>query len=570
MATYNWSIRPGIKNIYGIVVLGTDNEDSPEVSGCVYIALFGNDKIGNGSRLRPFKTWEAAKAKGYNGYNVVFASGVYRGLSGISSAFADGDVTIDNSVIAPDNYIGDRLNGFKINSVVPVGFYTPSVNNFIELNGSNASISQGGNGFKGNLIKNGHQIYFEGGRELINVAGCGNNTIINCTKVIIGNGGEGLDGNYNKAAYFSLFSNCNIEFQEVPAYFDYAFFHNCRFKWATSSDDYAIINTLDDLLAFIYDLYPSYKGAKNCKFGDPKFNNPDIGDYSLAFDSPAKNVSYLGTYVGAKSIGYPIKAKAMEVDGGFDFSTNVNLTIADDSLTLTNPEIDASIESKVISNITGRELAEAPIFGFNADRNGQYIDSISDLSNALIGVGTDLEALTPYLVEGAAIVIDGAVIQPGERFTTNDVVTFTSDGGGVCREILEAPQKHTIMARFSNGGVSKSVGDALVAGNWYYPITGTINYNGIDYTEKAFRALDTNSFTTPDGGTLIEAFTNEAYQHYEPGIVFSSNNIGNVKTGAILRGNGDPDYIRGVGFEFPINARFIQLKYIIRVKNLKP
>ncbi|RQO66843.1 hypothetical protein DBR40_21560 [Pedobacter sp. KBW01] len=570
MATYNWAFRPNVSNKYNFYIPDTPDDVRPD--GFVYIALFGNDATGNGSRLKPYRS--AAPVQ--DTYDIaIFGSGTYRDIYFINGGIiGDGNVVIDgyllNWAVSPSfwtaNFYNIRFRNINTFSNYFRGGYADCVfENCAALDnpGDNGRPSKNTVWVNDSLSMvpyNRHKIH----QSVLNVNN--NTTFVN---VHISLFGEGVLG----GAIDMIFSGCYIHVPIASA-LTTCIFHNCKFNFngdVENPDQYLVYETIEELKEAHQLAFPNQAiNFDKCIIGDPKFNNPIIGDFSLAFDSPAKNMSYFGTYIGARSIACPIKARAVETDGDFDFSTAQNLTIEDNSIILTNPEINASIETVVKANLPGRELAEAPIFGFNADRNGQYIDSIADLSNVLIGVGTDLEALTPYLVEDAAIVIDGAVIQPGERFTTDAVVTFTSDGGGVCREILEAPQRHTIMARFGNGGAIKSIGDALVAGNWYYPITGTINYNGIDYIGKAFKAIDTNSFTSPDGGTLIEAFTDEAYQHYQPGIAFSSNNIGNVRTGAILRGNGDPDYIRGVGFEFPINARFIQLKYTIRVKNLKP
>jgi hypothetical protein len=64
----------------------------------------------------------------------------------------------------------------------------------------------------------------------------------------------------------------------------------------------------------------------------------------------------------------------------------------------------------------------------------------------------------------------------------------------------------------------------------------------------------------------------EVYQHYEPYSRPLSNNAGDSRAGAIVRGNGDPAYVRGgVGVkEFPINAKYMQFRYHLKAGNLKP
>ena len=201
-----------------------------------------------------------------------------------------------------------------------------------------------------------------------------------------------------------------------------------------------------------------------------------------------------------------------------------------------------------------------------------YIDSIPDLDTVVKNAGDTLTVTASYLVETGALTYNSALYQPGDRLTTVvGQTTFTTSTSGTLREILEAPERHTIMARFSDGGSSVSVGDALVSGNWYYVASGSVTYDSVVYNAgSGFKAIDTNSFS--GSGSVIVALSTETFQHYEPGIQPTTNNTGDARTGSIIRGNGDPAYVRG-GYgiqEFPINAKFIQLYYIINVSNLKP
>jgi hypothetical protein len=336
---------------------------------------------------------------------------------------------------------------------------------------------------------------------------------------------------------------------------------------------YTQVNTIADLRDAHLAAYPSGIAFNfpGCITDDPLFNNYPIGDYTLQFSSPAKNLSYFGTYVGACSIARPLKARATESAGDFEFSSAVNLTIADDSLTLTSSAADARIDTNVIVNVLGRELASFPAYGFNADRNGQYIDSIADLATSVRSPGDTLTVPASYEVGDGAIVYNGNAYQAGTRLTTvAGQTTFTSVSSGVLREVMEAPERHTIMARFSDGGSAVTAGTALDTGYYYYVQSGTVNYNGTDFTSgKLFKAADTNPFS--GSGTVITAFGTESYQHYEQGTKPTSNNTGDSRTGSIIRGNGDPAYVRGGPgvTEFPINSRFIQIRYMIKVNNLK-
>lgn len=576
MATYNWSYRPNVPNKYqsdtreysGFLV--AESNDSVRPNNCCYVALFGNDDSGNGSRIKPYRSI----AKGISVTNrLIIGSGTWR----------------ENCVFNADYFLyGDGDVIFDLNFVVEIGFNPSGRGRYFDMkvvNNLNSSwsidfgpmffncildnyrfaFSQRNDRFlymvfQNCVLSNFHSTYDKlilPSTERRQVGAYTNNTFVNIRNLCFEES-AGLRSIIN-----SIHDNCDISFLGDPL-IDYCLFHKCRYRFG-SLDDFISINSKEDLISFVKSVYPNNNSFQNCVFKDPKFNNPIIGDYSLAFDSPAKNMSYFGTYIGAQSIGYAIKANV--AGGDFDLSTNTNLIFSDNSIVLANPTSEGSIESNVIANIMSRELSNAPVFGFYADRNGQYLDATEDLSAATISVGTNLISNTPYLVENAAITYNGAVIQPGERFTTTDVLSFASASNGSCREILEAPQRHTILARFSDGGTVLTSGTALAVGAWYYA-NGPVNYEGVAYTNQVFKAISTNPFT--GSGNVILAMADEAYQLYEPGIKFTSNNAGNTRTGTIIRGNGDPLYERGLEKEFPINAKFIQFRYIIKVNNLRP
>lgn len=144
-------------------------------------------------------------------------------------------------------------------------------------------------------------------------------------------------------------------------------FYCCNFKFASGSggalypsvpSGYIYLTNTDTLQSNYATAFPTITNTfTGCNFGDPKFNNSAICDFSLAFDSPAKNLSYFGTYVGSRSITYPIKASVSESSGNFEFASSVNLIIADDSIQLINTALDAQIDTNVIVNTIGRNLA---------------------------------------------------------------------------------------------------------------------------------------------------------------------------------------------------------------------
>jgi len=583
-ATYNWAYRPGVTNKYGFTVpAGADNV---RPTGWCYVALFGNDTTGNGSRQYPFKT--ITKAASLGNIHIVIGSGVYRESSTISSfswsssnsLIGDGDVVIDISFIT-NLYSGTifegticnlRIKGNGVGCKVVTGDMRYVQLYDVVFDNVGTSISN----FWPDLTQNcifiniGNQ-NFQSSERTVKML---NNTFINCNNITL----NAFSG-YTLSA--SIFYNCNISGNACGAVIEYSCFYGINWKlngtanggslYPSIPSGYLYYSTINNLQSAHLSLFGT-NGFNGCIVSDPLFNNFNIGDYSLSFSSPAKNLSYFGTYAGAKSIGYPIKANATESTGSFDFSTNVNLSVNNDSITLVDPTQNGSIKTKMIINSAGRQIQRFPIYGYNSDRNGQYIDSISDLDTTVKNAGDILTIPASYIVETGAITYNSAIYQVGDRLTTVSGQTiFTTSTSGTLREILEAPERHTIMARFSDGGNSVNAGDALIPGYWYYVVTGNVTYNSVAYnTGDGFKAVDTSAFT--GSGSVILALSTELFQHYEPGIQPTSNNTGDTRTGSIIRGNGDPAYVRG-GYgvqEFPINAKFIQLYYIINVANLKP
>lgn len=536
-ATYNWAYKPGVVNKYGIVINASSDIVAP--SNAVYVALFGNDNSGNGSRQYPYRT--LTKAISTNPNNIVIGSGTYRELAVIStesssiSFIGDGEVIIDisylgslfsaNSLYANSRLLNLQILGNGSSKFTLNAWQSGLTNQDVHFNGS----------FIGPNIRNINSLFlnciFENYSGFVGYGSANQgNHIENCTFINCNNVQFSSSAN-NFPITNCLFYNCNLSatLNTDIAAIRYCLFFQCNFKltaglgnggtlYPSVPYDYIYYETIADLQS-AYALLYSTLSFTGCTIDDPNFNNVNIGDYTLSFNSPAKNLSYYGTYVGALSIAQCLKIRAIEAAGDFDFSTAVNVTIADDSITLTNPALDAVIETKIIQNTLGRQLKSMPIVGFNADRNGQYIDSIADLDVVTKAAGDILPIPASYLVENGSITYNAAVYTAGQRLTTvTGQTTFTTTTGGALREILECPQRHTIEMK---------LGD-------------------------------------------VQPFTTEAFNHFEPGITPTTNNVGDSRIGAIVRGNGDPAFVRGVAVEFPVNSKYIKIRFTIRANNLKP
>ncbi|GGH03766.1 hypothetical protein [Mucilaginibacter phyllosphaerae] len=533
-ATYNWAYRPGVANKYGIEI--SPSADDVRPPDACYVALYGNDDTGNGSRQKPFRTIVYANRIVSGSNIIIVGGGVYREsglvLGNSIKLVGDGDVTFDVS------FTGSTILGSTRNWVYNISF-TGSGSSRIGNNGDTAATftdcnfngcapvqTDGGDTVAGQNLINCILSNFFGELTIANNKLCKSCTFYKCGNLTIKNTAETSP----PTSYNNIFSHCNISTNSATINTQYALFFKCNFKfpalgtgggvYPTVPIGYNNYATIELLQAAFTSAYPSAVNPfSKCVIADPVFNNSAIGDFTLNFSSPAKNLSYFGTYLGARSIAYGLKIRALEANGDFDFSTAVNCTIADDSITLTNPNIDAVIETKVIENTLGRELKSIPNICFNADRNGQYIDSIADLSATTILAGDILTIPATYLVEYGGVNYNSAIYTAGQRFTTvTGQNIFTTTTGGVLREILEAPQRHTVEMRLSD----------------------------------------------------VQPFTTEAFNHFEFGLPPKTNNANNSRNGEIIRGNGDPGYIRNSNNEFPINAKFIKLRFTIRANNLRP
>jgi len=561
-ATYNWSIRPGVKNRYGINIPFSEDWERPG-GEFAYFANWGSDEKGNGSRMYPFKTPN-------NGYYGILASGVYRGLQTFF-CYADGNVILDNEVVGGDLYLPFNF-GAKIRSGYSVSV---SQAKYTEVRVKARLYTGGVGNHQYNIYETGKSsnmsISVYAKNYALELPNSGNNTFVNSRVIIQPDEHNHVLNN----GYFSIFDNCEIEFYGLIPRLDYCLFNNCKFRMAyVEGEQFQEFDAIDDLITWLESKTDGVEllGWKNCAFGDPKFNNAEIGDYTLAFDSPAKNMHYNGTFIGAKPIAVPLKITDNETESGLDLSTANNLTIGPNTAKLTDRNLAASIESKPIVNLAGRRILSLPTFGYNADRNGEYIDSTPDLSNVHIQAGEILQDGTPYLVVGGSIVYNGEILPDDSRFVSSrqNAGTFSTVVDAYLVEILEAPARENVECRFSNGATTTiSAGTSLEVGAWYYVEQGEVSYNSIAVAMgKCLKCVEGQLLFT-GAGVLRKIFDlTSPWNYFEINQPLTSNNEGDFPTGAIVRGNGDRNFDRSKPFK--IYHKFSQVRYTIQPNNLAP
>jgi len=239
-ATYNWAYKPGVVNKYGININSSDEDTRP--SNAVYVALYGNDLTGNGSRHYPYRTiGHALSLYGVSTY--ILGSGTYReyilsgGGYGINFV-GDGEVIFDIA------YNGVMFAGAA--SLQSLSLYNIKIKGIgdsylVAVNGNNNVIRDcvfdGAAPARMGLISAGDTTFqfvntvfanYVGvfGYNLYNgLGGVNNCTFINMNVVQV--------GKYSA----SVFKNCNISINGIGAvgYPRYCLFFHCNFSFKCNS-----------------------------------------------------------------------------------------------------------------------------------------------------------------------------------------------------------------------------------------------------------------------------------------------------------------------------------------------
>jgi len=567
----NWKYVTG-SVVNGITIASVANEQTKPSNAC-YIAKWGNNTTGNGSRDRPYLTITFAYSTiGVNVSQIfVIGSGVYRGES-INIA---GNATSASKTFVGDGFVeinGTGLNNFFTDYLfldVYVMFIDIIFKNYVRIVESNFS---GGGYPKGSVncryINTSTDIVM--GSSIINntFMGCSivsiefggnfqpsnfskqirNNTFVNCKNVFIGKGTNNSSPTYTVwAEIYNVFKNCNIQYQQAT-YTDYNLYHNCNFRFNNTAGTQPSLLPEDAGNTYIPSGWignptgsrpttPAAIQAGQVAAGfagkgfansivqtdyptDPNFNNISLLDFTLKPTSPARNLAYEGTFVGAKSVGTPLKFRLVEGNGDWLNSASSNLTIIDDSATLTNSANTATIESNVVDLGKDKVLRAISMLGLLGDRNGEWVDSSTDLDSVTTASGSNLLiANQSYVVETGTITYNSVLYQVGQKFAViSGTLDYTPTGGGVVRRIIEAPNRVCYEMRISS-----------------------------------ISAVDCSA---------------QSYFKYEFEVQPTVNRVGNVGSGAITLGNGEITFNRTPANVFLVSARWIQIRLNVQNNNL--
>lgn len=556
----NWKITTGYSITYenqigaptynsGIFTIPSSVNEQTPPSNVFYIAKWGNDITGNGSRDRPFLTIAKGTANSTTIRLVVIGTGVYRescsviNSVGQSNIFvADGNVTIEGTGI--NNFLSNAQGGYTF-----IGF---KITNFLNIGGGGAQycvalqscvVSNILGVVENRSLTSNNNIYYNINRFFDNTANgmtaqafsryLQKNTFVNIKNVEFL-----LPANVPFGSIYNIFKNCNIQYRAATRA-DYNLYHNCNFRFNATAGTQPTGLPEDSGNTYIPSGWMTTRpttpaeiqagqvaagfagvGFANSLVTDPLFTNIALADFTLQPTSPARNLAYEGAFVGAKSVGTPLKFRLVEGQGDFKFSSNVNLTIVDDSATLTNSASTATIESNVIDLGKDKVLRALSMLGLLGDRNGEWVDSSTDLDSVTTASGSNLLiANQSYIVETGTITYNAVLYQVGQKFAViAGTLDYTPTGGGVVRRIIEAPNRVCYEMRISS-----------------------------------ISAVDCEA---------------QSYFKYEFDTQPTVNRVGNSGSGAITLGNGEITFNRTPANIFLVSARWIQIRLFVQNNNL--
>jgi hypothetical protein len=542
MGVLDWTIRGGEKfttpnSNTGTVYTIPTVADNIRPSNAVYLARWGNDTTGNGSRMYPFKTTQKAKDT-LSANNIIIIDKNYiiqeeNWDIGSINAMFDGMGLVDatGKTYAISSHSAHLHNAIVKNAIYFSALMRFSLTNVVIQNVSKITTDINGSSgyipiFKFVIFDN---IYGTDNIMCIPgaVVGSTNITIINNLDIKF----KSVQPYYNITRKWQkcIIKNSNITFIDTFEFAD-TVFHNCNFRFGTTNttnpttlpNNGTTVPTGFEHITDINILRTRYEAAfgttnsfPNCIIADPKFNNEAAKDYTLAFDSPAKNLGYDGLFAGARGVA---KSQAATTQ----IYTN-NIQVVGGKASLVNDTIPGTVRFPIVDLGKVSEIRRINFNGGHAARNGIYVDSVKDLAAVETLPGETLTVGSYYVVEQGPVTYNSVVYPIGSTLLsvsggTNSVSTT---GGGVVRKIENNPMRTAVKIKFS---------DTL--------------------------------------GTTAH-FDSLTWHHYNLDEKPTANRQGDVGTGIILRGNGDPAFDQTPAKVFPVFARYYQIEADIKPGNLK-
>lgn len=303
---------------------------------------------------------------------------------------------------------------------------------------------------------------------------------------------------------------------------------------ATSADR---INNLRTRAALVYggvasDYFP------NCISDDPLFVDPANGNYYLQPNSPCATLAQDGSFIGAYGVYNNYTS------GDYESLTNFN--VSGNDLIWTDTNLPAEALSKCVFLNALYELDAYNMFTEEDRPAGKTIDATPQIGSGLYVAGAnELTIGFPYFVRNGFITHNGYQVAPNEVFIAETDDYSTVDNGEVY-DLLEMPNRKTVLFRFAGLGQPINTPGALAAGFYYGCVTActiTINGFGQAYAAGDTVKVDTGDTATLDSGTVQTGIAVNAPWHaYEQGKKIEANTFFNDPLNPIEKGNGSTEY----------------------------
>jgi len=557
-----------------------------------YVSKFGSD-ANDGSANAPYRTVQKAKDAGKA--SIQIGPGVFREAPAfIGLVFCEGTIadltTLSGFFIA---MTGNIVSGVRILNADGLSACAYSNSFFKNISGPyncyGRSMQVNFNIFKNVASSSASRIYC--GASSLGLRNC---TFDNC-QVRLSDAQDFFSG-----MMFSIFNNIKIEILTAFTWSqsnDFNIFYNCSFKFGADGtfktqgelDALYGLTGIDSIRAYYSTKFNTYNVFNSCKVVDPLFNNILLDDYTLKPSSPARNMAYDGTFIGAKDVGYPTYAYANDIDHASAFynaSKSANVIVANNSITLIRNSDGSAVgggniteKSKDLGKI--QEIKSNQLSFAFADRNREMPNASPAIDlTAPIVAGTVLVSGNVYINEVDTVTYNAVLYPIRSRIYAIDGNTFT--GNGLLYKVLNNTQNYINQIRFKQSitGAKISAGTNLTVNSWYRVYDNLITWNGLNIAVgDVFQAVAGKVSFTGTGKCVEEFNDADVWGEYVINAPILVRRVGNLAIGAIdtgtngkLLSNGHPEYNNATNkarAEFPIFARYVQVKHFLSASEAK-
>jgi len=354
---------------------------------------------------------------------------------------------------------------------------------------------------------------------------------------------------------------------------------NCKFAGesdytpASGADDVAKLEDLRNRAAVAHGGSPEDYFV-NCLYGDPQFQNPNIGDYSLKPGSIAASMSPEGSYIGCykETIAFHPTSDANNSDWyHIDGEKTKNIAVGSE-MQVVDSQIDGYVNSKPKSVGSVRELGRIIAKLENDVINGGYIKAVQHFDpSTSLNSNSNLTVGKAYFVASGSANINGTTYVENDRFTAQSS-SFTGDA--VLHPANDNMMRQAIIVRFSRGDDQFFAGAQLKPNTYYFVEGNSVTYAGGSKQPGSFFHTNSTVLNFTGQGYVREAFEVDYENAPTAGFIFDRekklmlNYNGDSVLNEIESSNAKLDY--DFGRELNIFARFIQVCLVYKAQGNIP